>query len=396
MARERRLEPAVEHEAERLDEGDDGRGRRRERRRALRLRAPLSAPSPSRSAAASPTPIAPRRASETAANARPGGVISAFCEPGHDDVGAPGVGLERHGAQARHGVDHGQDTGVAAHGKERLEVADDARRRLGVDDDRRSCAALARARLADRPAAAPRPTRMRAGRRRIRTPGPSPASARRTRPARPRATRSPGERRLTIADSNAPVPDDVKTSTSLSVRKTWRSRSCARSKTDAKSGERWWRTGSDSARSTSGGTEVGPGVSSFCGRVTFLRLPGPSRGGAGCAHSAMRAERDRLLEGRLVRPAHRPREDPGREADPLGGRVGVPCRGVGPLGRLELCRRRVERRPERRRAPRRVPRAAEPRLERPRDGPAEDRSQSSARTTTSRCTRSSPTERARS
>ena len=51
-------------------------------------------------------------------------------------------------------------------------------------------------------------------------------------------TRSPGESRFTIADSNAPVPEAVNTSTSLSVRNTARSRSCASANTSAKSGER--------------------------------------------------------------------------------------------------------------------------------------------------------------
>ena len=81
-------------------------------------------------------------------------------------------------------------------------------------------------------------------------------------------TRWPGERRLTIADSKAPVPDEVKTRTSRSVRKTARSCSCASANTSAKSGERWWITGCASALSTSGGTAVGPGVSSCCGRGT--------------------------------------------------------------------------------------------------------------------------------
>ena len=88
-------------------------------------------------------------------------------------------------------------------------------------------------------------------------------------PCETASTRCPGERRLTIADSKAPVPDDVNTSTSRSVRNTSRSRSWARPKTDAKSGERWWMTGSASAASTSGGTGVGPGVSSNCLRVTL-------------------------------------------------------------------------------------------------------------------------------
>ena len=57
-----------------------------------------------------------------------------------------------------------------------------------------------------------------------RTRPPASASACRTRRARRRAPSHPGERRLANADSNAPVPDAVKTSTSFFVRKT----SCSR------------------------------------------------------------------------------------------------------------------------------------------------------------------------
>ena len=71
---------------------------------------------------------------------------------------------------------------------------------------------------------------------------------------------SPGERRFAKADSNAPVPDAVKTSTSFFVRNTSCSRSSTSRKTVLKSGERWWMTGSAIAASTSGGTGVGPGV----------------------------------------------------------------------------------------------------------------------------------------
>src|SRR5262245_50325955 len=61
----------------------------------------------------------------------------------------------------------------------------------------------------------------------------------------------------------------------------------------------------------------------------------------------MRGEGHELLEGRSVRPPHGVREDAGGEADPLAGRVGAPGRRRGPLRRLELGGRLVERVPER-------------------------------------------------
>ena len=107
------------------------------------------------------------------------------------------------------------------------------------------------------------------------------------------------------------------------------------------------------------------------------------------------SEGDRLLERRLVRAAHRAREDPGREADPLRGRVGAPRRRVGALRRLELRRRR------RRAPPTATPRTSRRRRRRRtasrtalRPGGREASGGPSGRTTTSRCTRSSPSERA--
>ena len=73
--------PSVEQEPERDVERDDERDGRREGAVELLLRRRACAPSRSRSAAASSARPAPSAAAETEANARPGGVISAFCEP---------------------------------------------------------------------------------------------------------------------------------------------------------------------------------------------------------------------------------------------------------------------------------------------------------------------------
>jgi hypothetical protein len=79
-------------------------------------------------------------------------------------------------------------------------------------------------------------------------------------PAVTTSTRSPGESTLTIADSNAPEPEAVKTRTSLVVRQTSCSRASVRRMSARKSGPRWWITGAAPAASTSGGTGVGPGA----------------------------------------------------------------------------------------------------------------------------------------
>ena len=71
------------------------------------------------------------------ANASPGGVISAFCEPDDDDVDAPGVRLERDRTERRDGVDDGERRRVAGRERDRLHVGDDPRRGLAlraVDD----------------------------------------------------------------------------------------------------------------------------------------------------------------------------------------------------------------------------------------------------------------------
>src|SRR4051794_32259540 len=84
------------------------------------------------------------------------------------------------------------------------------------------------------------------------------------------------------------------------------------------------------------------------------------------ANRPVAAERDHLLDpGRAVRVADRRLEQPRRELDALGVRVGGPGRGVvGPLRRGQLVTRRVDCRPQRCAAGGEVAAAAEARLER--------------------------------
>ena len=97
------LEPAVEQHAERDVEPLHERDGRREGRVevCLSLPRPLPVEVEARQRPAR-VPGAPARRRR---RARPGGVISAFCEPEIDDVHAPFVGLERDCAEARDGVD---------------------------------------------------------------------------------------------------------------------------------------------------------------------------------------------------------------------------------------------------------------------------------------------------
>ena len=226
VTRERRLQAVGEDEAERLDQRHDERGRRRQRRRPLRLCAAL----------ARPVPVEPRQRRRLGAlpgalgdgdERQPGRRHQRLLRSGDDCVRAPGVGLERHRPEARDRVDDGQCAGLPAHGEKRLEVADDPGRGLRVDEEHGPAAALGECSRAGRRASGHRPTGKSAARRRSRTPPPSPATARRTRPCETARTRSPGESRLTIADSNAPVPDAVRRRISFSVRYTSRSRSRA-------------------------------------------------------------------------------------------------------------------------------------------------------------------------
>src|SRR2546430_2159972 len=64
---------------------------------------------------------------------------------GDDDVEAPRIRLERHRPEARDAVDDDERAGLFRHGRERLDVGDDAGRRLRVreEDDLRAADAIA-------------------------------------------------------------------------------------------------------------------------------------------------------------------------------------------------------------------------------------------------------------
>ena len=63
----------------------------------------------------------------------PGGVINAFCDPATTTSRPHRV--ERDRAEARHRIDHRQRTGFTRGLGERLDIRDDAGRRLGVDEE---------------------------------------------------------------------------------------------------------------------------------------------------------------------------------------------------------------------------------------------------------------------
>ena len=141
---EHRVEAFLEQQAERDVERRDERDRRRERGVVLRLRL----------ARALPVEVEARRASrsrrsaasETAHVPRPGGVISAFCEPETTTSSPQASVSQRHGAEARDGVDDDERSRLLRRGGERLDVGDDAGRRLGLDDPDRLRLALAQPR----------------------------------------------------------------------------------------------------------------------------------------------------------------------------------------------------------------------------------------------------------
>ena len=74
------------------------------------------------------------------------------------------------------------------------------------------------------------------------------------------STLSPGDSVFTIADSSPPVPDVLRTSTSLLVSKKSFSRSATREMSAANSRPRWFTIGCATASRMSGGTGVGPGM----------------------------------------------------------------------------------------------------------------------------------------
>ncbi len=127
---ERVLQPLLEQQPERDVERADERDRRGERAVELLPGPHASSPSRGRSAASCRAP--PRRRGETETSPRPGRGHQRLLRAGGDDVEAPGVGLERDGAEAGDAVDDGQRPGRLRGRGERLHVGDDARRRLGM------------------------------------------------------------------------------------------------------------------------------------------------------------------------------------------------------------------------------------------------------------------------
>ena len=179
-----------------------------------------SASAPSRSSSAARSRVAaalPARPARHGASARPGGRHQRLLRAGDDDVDPPGVGLERHGAEARDGVDDDERAGLASRPRRApgcrattpVEVSECVRKTASTPPSSRERARRGRS------AAGSRPTRSARGRPRSRTRsaicGPALAEVARR---RRRATRSPGEQRFATADSIAPVPEAVKSRTS--------------------------------------------------------------------------------------------------------------------------------------------------------------------------------------
>ena len=131
---ERGVEAVVEDHPERDVEAADQRDGRRERGVEDLLRLPRRAPVEVEGARRRQR--RPRGGRRPRPSRGPGGHISAFCEPERTTSIAPGVRLERHGAERGDRVD---DEGrVADRGLDRLDVGDDAGRGLGLgaEDDR--------------------------------------------------------------------------------------------------------------------------------------------------------------------------------------------------------------------------------------------------------------------
>src|SRR5574337_33088 len=128
------------------------------------------------------------------------------------------------------------------------------------------------------------------------------------------STRSPGESVFTSAASQAPVPEDGKTTTGPEVLKTWRIPASTSRPSRANSGPRWSMVGWASARRIRSGTLVGPGICRKC-RPLLEAMP-DLRGGPGpgtsrfdpqCARRTLRLGLDLHLHGagHLVVQLHR-------------------------------------------------------------------------------------------
>ena len=134
MALEGVLEPVLEQEAERDVERDDQRDGGREGGVELLLRRPR------------PLPVEVEARQRRAPDLLPGGRGDGrgreprrrhqrLLRARDDDVEAPLVHLQRHRAEARDGVDDDERAGILRDRRERLDVGDDAGRRLRVDEE---------------------------------------------------------------------------------------------------------------------------------------------------------------------------------------------------------------------------------------------------------------------
>ncbi len=251
--------PSVEEQAERDVEAGDERDRRRERASSLRLR--LARPLPVEVEARCDAGRGRARASETAQSPRPGGVISAFCEP-ETTTSRPHASVS-HGTAPR--LDTASTTTSAPASFATAAIAwMSATTPVDVSD------------WTTQTALASRSAQPRAHVVRVRRLAPRVAqvvdvgavaadviAAQRSPKLPAETTRcgSPGETRFATADSKAPVPEAVKRRTSSAVRQTSRSRVrqllVDRPEVRARGGGRPARP---SAASTCGGTGVGPGV----------------------------------------------------------------------------------------------------------------------------------------
>ena len=159
VALEGGLEAPLEDHAERDVEADDERDGRRERRieRLLRLARALPVEVEPRGFASS---RASQAASETETIARPGGAISAFCEPETTTSSAQASVSQRDRAEARDRVDSDERPASLAAAAKRTNVGNDSRGRLGLGhEDGFGAAELGQARREILGRWASRPTR---------------------------------------------------------------------------------------------------------------------------------------------------------------------------------------------------------------------------------------------
>ena len=200
--------------------------------------------------------------SDTDANARPGGVISAFCEPV--------TTTSRPQASVSSGVAPSEEMASTTRQAERSRVSSAIACTSAVAPvDVSECTTNTAARSLrpfTRAATASGSGRLPHGERSTSTSAryASPIFTQRSPKLPADTTRilSPGESRFAKADSTAAVPLELNRITSRSVRYTRFRPVSTRASTTLNSGERWCGSGSASAATTAGGIGVGPGVSS--------------------------------------------------------------------------------------------------------------------------------------